>query len=109
MQAVEDRSATPTDTATLTGGQVISEDLAIKQTAALINLVRRRVLDFPIILLNRRELFEDLPVRVSDEPHLYVIRSEETLPALAPKIETCGTIPGAALAPMPRARQHSTS
>src|SRR5215468_11079854 len=32
------------------------------KTAALINLMRRRGLDFPIVLLIRRERFEDLPV-----------------------------------------------
>ena len=36
------------------------------KTAALINLMRRRGLDFPIILLIRRKRFEDLPVEVLD-------------------------------------------
>ena len=34
--------------------------------AALINLMRRRGLDFPIILLIRNKRFEDLPVEVLD-------------------------------------------
>ena len=34
------------------------------KTSALINLMRRRGLDFPIILLIRRKRFEDLPVEV---------------------------------------------
>src|SRR6478752_3648827 len=36
------------------------------KTSALINLMRRRGLDFPIILLIRRKRFEDLPVEVLD-------------------------------------------
>jgi ornithine decarboxylase len=36
------------------------------KTAALINLMRRRGLDFPIILLIRRKRFEDVPIEVLD-------------------------------------------
>ncbi len=48
------------------------------KTAALINLMRRRGLDFPIVLLIRRERFEDLPVEVLDFIDGYVFLSEET-------------------------------
>ena len=48
------------------------------KTAALINLMRRRGLDFPIILLIRRKRFEDLPVEVLDFIDGYVFLSEET-------------------------------
>ena len=48
------------------------------KTAALINLMRRRGLDLPIILLMRRKRFEDLPVEVLDFIDGYVFLSEET-------------------------------
>jgi ornithine decarboxylase/arginine decarboxylase len=48
------------------------------KTAALINLMRRRGLDFPIILLIRHKRFEDLPVEVLDFIDGYVYLSEET-------------------------------
>ncbi len=48
------------------------------KTAALINLMRKRGLDFPIILLVRRKRFEDLPVEVLDFIDGYVFLSEET-------------------------------
>ena len=48
------------------------------KTSALINLMRRRGLDFPIILLIRRKRFEDLPVEVLDFIDGYVFLSEET-------------------------------
>ena len=48
------------------------------KTADLINLMRRRGLDFPIILLIRRKRFEDLPVEVLDFIDGYVFLSEET-------------------------------
>ncbi|MGY3690914.1 ornithine decarboxylase [Bradyrhizobium sp. USDA 3240] len=48
------------------------------KTAALINLMRRRGLDFPILLLIRRKRFEDLPVEVLDFIDGYVFLSEET-------------------------------
>jgi ornithine decarboxylase len=48
------------------------------KTAALINLMRRRGLDFPIMLLIRRKRFEDLPVEVLDFIDGYVFLSEET-------------------------------
>ena len=53
------------------------------KTAALINLMRRRGLDFPIILLIRRKRFEDLPVEVLDFIDGYVFLSEETPPFIA--------------------------
>jgi ornithine decarboxylase len=53
------------------------------ETAALINLMRRRGLDFPIILLIRRKRFEDLPVEVLDFIDGYVFLSEETPPFIA--------------------------
>lgn len=53
------------------------------KTSALINLMRRRGLDFPIILLIRRKRFEDLPVEVLDFIDGYVFLSEETLPFIA--------------------------
>ncbi len=48
------------------------------KTAALINLMRRRGLNFPIILLIRNKRFEDLPVEVLDFIDGYVFLSEET-------------------------------
>jgi ornithine decarboxylase len=53
------------------------------KTMALINLMRRRGLDFPIILLIRRKRFEDLPVEVLDFIDGYVFLSEETPPFIA--------------------------
>ena len=53
------------------------------KTAALINLMRRRGLDFPIILLIRRQRFEDIPVEVLDFIDGYVFLSEETPPFIA--------------------------
>src|SRR5262249_2540136 len=44
----------------------------------LTNLMRRRGLDFPIILLIRHKRFEDLPVEVLDFIDGYVYLSEET-------------------------------
>src|SRR3974390_3402757 len=54
-----------------------SEDLEGK-TAALINLMRRRGVDMPIVLLVRRRRFEDVPVEVLDFIDGYVFRAEET-------------------------------
>lgn len=48
------------------------------RAAALINLMRRRGLDVPIILLIRRKRFEDVPVEVLDFIDGYVFLSEET-------------------------------
>ncbi|MFG1401792.1 Orn/Lys/Arg family decarboxylase [Xanthobacter sediminis] len=48
------------------------------KTAALINLMRRRGLDFPILLLIRRKRLEDVPVEVLDFIDGYVFLSEET-------------------------------
>ena len=45
--------------------------------------MRRRGLDFPIILLIRRKRFEDLPVEVLDFIDGYVFLSEETPPFIA--------------------------
>jgi ornithine decarboxylase/arginine decarboxylase len=45
---------------------------------ALINLMRRRGLDFPILLLIRRSRFEDIPVEVLDFIDGYIFLSEET-------------------------------
>ena len=53
------------------------------KTAALINLMRGRGLDFPIILLIRNKRFEDLPVEVLDFIDGYVFISEETPPFIA--------------------------
>ena len=48
------------------------------KTAALINLMRRRGLDMPIVLLVRRKRFEDIPVEVLDFIDGYVFLAEET-------------------------------
>ncbi|MCK0195835.1 amino acid decarboxylase [Ancylobacter sp. 6x-1] len=48
------------------------------KTSALINLMRRRGLDFPIILLIRRKRLEDVPVEVLDFIDGYVFLAEET-------------------------------
>ncbi len=53
------------------------------KTAALINLMRRRGLDFPIMLLIRRQRFEDIPVEVLDFIDGYIFLSEETPPFIA--------------------------
>ena len=53
------------------------------KTAALINLMRRRGLEFPIILLIRRKRFEDVPVEVLDFIDGYIFLSEETPPFIA--------------------------
>src|SRR3954465_13947251 len=59
------------------------------KTSALINLMRRRGLDFPIILLIRRKRFEDLPVEVLDFIDGYVFLSGKP-PPLSPKNCTAG-------------------
>jgi ornithine decarboxylase len=48
------------------------------KTAALINLMRRRGLEMPIVLLVRRKQFEDVPVEVLDYIDGYVFLAEET-------------------------------
>ena len=48
------------------------------KTASLINLMRRRGLDFPIIMLVRRKRFEDIPVEVLDFIDGWVFLAEET-------------------------------
>ncbi len=48
------------------------------KTASLINLMRRRGLDMPIVLLVRRKRFEDVPVEVLDFIDGYVFLAEET-------------------------------
>ena len=48
------------------------------KTAALINLMRRRGLEMPIVMLVRRKHFEDIPVEVLDYIDGYVFLAEET-------------------------------
>jgi ornithine decarboxylase len=48
------------------------------KTAALINLMRRRGLEMPIVLLVRRKRFEDIPVEVLDYIDGYIFIAEET-------------------------------
>jgi ornithine decarboxylase len=48
------------------------------KTAALINLMRRRGLEMPIVMLVRRKRLEDLPVEVMDYIDGYVFLAEET-------------------------------
>ena len=51
------------------------------KTAALINLMRRRGLDLPIILLIRRKRFEDMPVEVLDfiDGYVFLVRGDAGL------------------------------
>lgn len=60
------------------------------KTASLINLMRRRGLEFPIILLIRRKRFEDVPVEVLDFIDGYVFLSEET-PAFIAKTSSAAS------------------
>ena len=48
------------------------------KTAALINLMRRRGLEMPIVMLVRRKRLEDIPVEVLDYIDGYIFLSEET-------------------------------
>src|SRR5271168_4555980 len=48
------------------------------KAASLINLMRRRGLEMPIVLLVRRRRFEDVPVEVLDFIDGYVLLAEET-------------------------------
>ena len=48
------------------------------RAAQLINLMRRRGLDLPVVLLVRRQRFEDIPVEVLDFIDGYIFLSEET-------------------------------
>src|SRR5262249_24344498 len=48
------------------------------KTASLINLMRRRGLEMPIVMLVRRKRFEDIPVEVLDYIDGYVFLAEET-------------------------------
>ncbi len=48
------------------------------KNASLINLMRRRGLEMPIVLLIRRKRFEDIPVEVLDYIDGYVFLAEET-------------------------------
>jgi ornithine decarboxylase len=48
------------------------------KAASLINLMRRRGLDMPIMILVRRKRFEDIPVEVLDFIDGYVFLAEET-------------------------------
>ena len=48
------------------------------KTAALINLMRRRGLELPIVILVRRKRLEDIPVEVLDYIDGYIFLAEET-------------------------------
>src|SRR6516225_2635670 len=48
------------------------------KTAALINLMRKRGLELPIVIMVRRKRFEDIPVEVLDFIDGYVFLAEET-------------------------------
>ncbi|ODT12276.1 MAG: amino acid decarboxylase [Kaistia sp. SCN 65-12] len=48
------------------------------KAVALINLMRRRGLEMPIVILVRRKRFEDIPVEVLDYIDGYIFLSEET-------------------------------
>ncbi|HZZ60064.1 MAG TPA: Orn/Lys/Arg decarboxylase N-terminal domain-containing protein [Roseiarcus sp.] len=48
------------------------------KAASLINLMRRRGLDMPVVILVRRKRFEDIPVEVLDYIDGYVFLAEET-------------------------------
>jgi ornithine decarboxylase len=48
------------------------------KTSSLINLMRKRGLDMPIVLLIRRKRFEDIPIEVLDFIDGYVFLAEET-------------------------------
>src|SRR6202161_537823 len=48
------------------------------KTAGLINLMRRRGLELPIVILVRRKRFEDIPIEVLDYIDGYIFLSEET-------------------------------
>jgi ornithine decarboxylase len=48
------------------------------RTAALINLMRRRGLEMPIVILVRRKRLEDIPVEVLDYIDGYIFLAEET-------------------------------
>jgi ornithine decarboxylase len=48
------------------------------KTAALINLMRRRGLEMPIVMLVRRKRFEDIPVEVLDYIDGYIFIAEDT-------------------------------
>ncbi|SFJ97293.1 Orn/Lys/Arg decarboxylase N-terminal domain-containing protein [Methylocapsa palsarum] len=56
------------------------------KTAALINLMRRRGLELPIVMLVRNKQFEDIPVEVLDYIDGYVFLAEETPEFIAKKI-----------------------
>jgi hypothetical protein len=61
----------------LPGGRLGKKGLEGK-TAALINLMRRRGLEMPIVMLVRRKRLEDIPVEVLDYIDGYIFLSEET-------------------------------
>jgi ornithine decarboxylase len=48
------------------------------KTAALINLMRKRGLEMPIVILVRRKRFEDIPIEVLDFIDGYIFLAEET-------------------------------
>ena len=49
------------------------------KTAALVNLMRRRGLEMPIVVMVRRKRLEDIPVEVVDFIDGYIFLAEETL------------------------------
>ena len=55
------------------------------KTAALINLMRRRGLELPIVILVRRKRLEDIPVEVLDFIDGYIFLAEET-PTSSPNL-----------------------
>src|SRR5215469_15334834 len=54
------------------------KDVLAGKTTALINLMRRRGLEMPIVILVRRKRFEDIPVEIMDFIDGYVFLAEET-------------------------------
>jgi len=54
------------------------KDAVAGKTTALINLMRRRGLEMPIVMLVRRKRFEDIPVEIMDFIDGYVFLAEET-------------------------------
>ena len=59
------------------------------KTAALINLMRRRGLEMPIVILVRRKRLEDIPVEVLDYIDGYIFLAEET-PEFIAKVRSHG-------------------
>ena len=71
-------SAPAFDAEDLEGMRVQQIITAIGKPAALINLMRKRGLDMPIIIVVRRKRFEDIPVEVLDFIDGYVFLAEES-------------------------------